>query len=65
MPLPYPTAGILSRLSKLSSLFRGVQRGHFSFSDEAKRIYEGDELLISAKGLYASDESHLCERVKA
>jgi hypothetical protein len=43
-------AEILSRLSKLSFLFRGVQRGYFSFHGERGEIMKADELLISAKG---------------
>ena len=37
MPLPYPTAEILSRLSSFSFLFRGVQRGYFSFTSRIVR----------------------------
>jgi hypothetical protein len=35
---------------KLSFLFRGVQRGYFSFQRERSEIMKADELLISAKG---------------
>jgi hypothetical protein len=34
-----------------SFLFRGVQRGYFSFQRERSEIMKVDELLISAKGL--------------
>jgi hypothetical protein len=44
-------AEILSRLSRLSFLFRGVQRGYFSFQRERSEIVKADELLISAKEL--------------
>jgi len=42
---------ILSRLSRLSFLFRGVQRGYPSFQKEPSEIMKADESLISAKEL--------------
>jgi hypothetical protein len=44
-------AEILSCLSRLSFLFRGVQRGYFSFWTERNEIMKADELLIAAKEL--------------
>lgn len=41
-------AEILSRLSSVSFLFRGVQRGYFSLSKGAQQDHKPDELLISA-----------------
>jgi hypothetical protein len=35
-----------------SFLFRGVQRGYFSFQGERSEIMKADELLISAKGVH-------------
>jgi hypothetical protein len=44
-------AEILSRLSRLFFLFRGVQSGYFSFQRERSEIMKADELLISAEEL--------------
>ena len=48
---PIVAAEILSRLSSFSFLFRGVQRGYFSFQRSCSEIVKADELLISARGL--------------
>jgi hypothetical protein len=45
-------AEILSRLSRLFFLFRGVQRGYFSFQRERSETMKADELLISAVRLH-------------
>ena len=44
------TAGILSRLSSFSFLFRGVERRYFYFQKECSEIMKADELLLSVRG---------------
>jgi hypothetical protein len=51
---------ILSRLSRLSFLFRGVQRRYFSFQRERSEIMKVDEWLISAKELPWQKMISLC-----
>ena len=51
-------AEILSRLSRLFFLFRGVQRGYFSFQRERSETMKADKLLISAIRLHC--RSRLC-----
>jgi hypothetical protein len=51
-----------------SFLFRGVQRGYFSFQRKCSEIMKADELLISGRGLrgrsrFLLADSRLNERI--